>query len=78
MRSTVQGQQRQKVYKTPSQSIVGCISMHLSSQATQKAEIRGITVPGHQRRPHLNEKKLGMVTCACHLSCGKKHKIGRL
>jgi hypothetical protein len=49
--------------------------------ATWEAEIRRILVqsqPGQKMfaRPHLNGKKLGMMTCACHPGDRGRHKIG--
>jgi hypothetical protein len=48
--------------------------------AAGEAEIRRIRFQpslGKFMRPHLNSKKLGMVTCTCPLSYDVKHKIGR-
>jgi hypothetical protein len=47
----------------------------LTSQAMQAAEDQGAH-SSRPLRPHLNGKKLGMVSCTCQPSYGRKHKIG--
>jgi hypothetical protein len=60
----------------------GCGGVYLSSQATQEAEIRRITVSG-QPRPKKKKKNISrytlngkkpLVVCAYHPSYSRKHK----
>jgi hypothetical protein len=54
--------------------------MHLSFQAVQEAEMGRIAVHANQGKTVcgiLSQwKKLDVVACACHPSCGGKLKIG--
>jgi hypothetical protein len=78
--SKFEASQGKKFTRPPSQSIAGHCGAHLSFQATWKAEIRRINVPGQTGqkfvRPYLSGKKLDMVPYPCHPWNSGKHKIG--
>jgi hypothetical protein len=61
----------QKVCKTSSQSIAGCSGIHLSSLASEEAEIKRIMVPGQSRQKKpcdtpFKFKKLGLMLHTCY------------
>jgi hypothetical protein len=78
---SVQAKQQQKNHETPSQSRAEHWDTPVTS-ATQEAEIGKIMIPGQPgQKVHetlFQQKKLGVVVCAFHLSYRGKHKIGGL
>jgi hypothetical protein len=62
------GQPRQTAWETSSQPTGGHSGMHLSSQATQEAEIRRFVVPG-QSGQNITHETILIKTCGCGGIC---------
>jgi hypothetical protein len=72
----------QKVCKTPSQPIAGYCSAHLSSKLHMRLKSGWLRFQAQQGRYKVHktpfeQKRLGMVMCACHSNYCRKFKIRR-